>query len=219
VSFGPGQGRVLVKVCGITNQEDAVAAVAAGADALGFVFWPSSPRAISPAAAAEIARELPSSVARVGVFVDAEPEELARAADLVGLDLLQLLGPETPEAFARLPRPALKVMRVAAGFRAEEALAFSATSAGILFDTYRREAPGGTGVSFDWGLARGLREQLPFLVLAGGLTPENVAQAIDAVRPHAVDVSSGVEASPGRKDVAKLQAFVGAARGVMEGAK
>jgi phosphoribosylanthranilate isomerase len=216
VSFGPGQPRVLVKVCGITNEEDAQAALEAGADALGFVFWPRSPRVISPLAAAEITRVLPASVARVGVFVDARVDDLARTADLVGLDLLQLHGQERPEACAGLPRPALKALRVGPGFRAEDALAYAGVTAGILLDTLRADRPGGTGAAFDWALARGLRERLSFLVLAGGLTPRNVVRALEEVRPHAVDVSSGVEKSPGRKDPEKLRAFLEAARTVME---
>jgi phosphoribosylanthranilate isomerase len=216
VSFGPGHPRLLVKVCGITSAGDAHAAVAAGADALGFVFWPRSPRAVSPAQAAAIARELPSGVATVGVFVEEDKDALARVADNVGLDLLQLVGPEPPEAFADLPRPALKVLRVSPEFRAEDALPFAGRAAGVLLDTHRGESPGGTGLAFDWSRALGLRERLPFLVLAGGLTPDNVARAVAQVRPHAVDVSSGVEASPGRKDTRKLQAFLEAARSVME---
>ncbi len=207
--------RLFVKVCGITSPEDARAAVEAGADALGFVFWPMSPRKVAPERAAAIARDLPPFVLRVGVFVDMPREGMARIADTVGLDLLQLHGDEPPEALAGLPRRALKAVRVGKGFQSEEATRFAAHAAGLLVDTRlpgETQLPGGTGVPFDWGLVKGLAEQVPFLVLAGGLGPANVAEAVRAVRPHAVDVSSGVETLPGRKDPAKIRAFLEAAR-------
>ncbi|MGE5126179.1 MAG: phosphoribosylanthranilate isomerase [Betaproteobacteria bacterium] len=207
--------RLFVKICGITSTEDARVAVEAGADALGFVFFPMSPRKVAPERAAAITRELPPFVLRVGVFVNAPREEMARVADAVGLDLLQLHGEEPPEALAGLPRRAIKAVRVDRGFRSEEAIRFAGHAAGLLVDTRlpgETQMPGGTGVSFDWRLVKGLAEQVPFLVLAGGLGPANVAEAVRAVRPHAVDVSSGVETLPGRKDAAKIRAFVAAAR-------
>ncbi len=207
-------GRLLVKICGITSEGDAALAVDAGADAIGFVFWPRSARKVSPERAAAIARELPDAVLRVGVFVDAPAEEMTRVADAVGLDLLQLHGEEPPAALAGLPRPVLKAIRVGPGFSRDEALRYVANAAGILVDTRLagEERRGGTGAAFDWSLVKGLAERVPFLVLAGGLGPSNVAEAIRAVRPHAVDVSSGVEAGPGRKDPEKVRAFVDAAR-------
>ena len=205
-------GRLLVKVCGITSPVDAALAVDAGADAIGLVFWSRSPRAVSSERAVTIARVLPEAVLRVGVFVDASADEMRRVAESVGLDLLQLHGEEPPEALARLPRPVLKAVRVGPGFSRDEALRYLATAAGILLDTRLPGQRGGTGVPFDWSLVKGLAERVPFLVLAGGLDPSNVAEAIRAVRPHAVDVSSGVEASPGRKDPEKVRAFVVAAR-------
>ena len=207
--------RTLIKVCGITTAEDGLFAVETGADALGFVFWNMSPRRVDVERAAAISRVLPPFVLRVGVFVDASRDEMARAADTVGLDLLQLHGDEPPEAFAGLPRRALKAVRVGRGFKAKEALRYAGKAAGLLVDTRLAgdtSMPGGTGVPFDWSLVKGLREQVPFLVLAGGLSAENVAGAIEAVRPHAVDVSSGVEAVPGRKDPARVKAFVEAVR-------
>ena len=140
---------------------------------------------------------------------------MARAADAVGLDLLQLHGDEPPEALAGLPRPALKAVRVGKGFAEEEALRYASVAAGILVDTRlpgETQLPGGTGVPFDWSLVKGLASRVSFLMLAGGLGPANVAQAMRAVRPHAVDVSSGVEALPGRKDPEKVRAFVKAVR-------
>jgi phosphoribosylanthranilate isomerase len=205
-------GRVLVKVCGLTTPEDAAAVAEAGADAAGFVFWPGSPRAVEPAAAARIARALPPFVLRVGVFVDASPDLLRRTADEVGLDLLQLHGGEQPSALAGLPRRALKAVRVGTGFVPEDALRFEGHAAGILLDTRSDRAPGGTGEAFDWSLARAVRERASFLVLAGGLASANVAAAIRALRPDAVDVSSGVESAPGRKDPQRIREFVAAVR-------
>jgi phosphoribosylanthranilate isomerase len=214
--------RLIVKICGITSPEDARAAVEAGADALGFVFWHMSTRKLEVARAAAIARGLPPFVLRVGVFVDASRDEMARIADDVGLDLLQLHGDEPPEAIAGLPRRALKAVRVGKGFAADEALRFVGKAAGLLVDTRlpgETQMPGGTGVAFDWSLVQGLAARVPFLVLAGGLGPGNVAEAIRAVRPHAVDVSSGVEGLPGRKDPAKMKAFVDAARAAEGGGR
>jgi phosphoribosylanthranilate isomerase len=201
-----------VKVCGITSPEDAALAADAGADAVGLVFWPGSPRCVDVARARRIASALPAFVLRVGVFVDASRDAQARAAEEAGLDLLQLHGAEAPGDCAGLPRRCLKALRVGAGFRAEQADAYAGIAAGILLDTGDSALPGGTGRSFDWTLAREVRARVPFLVLAGGLTPENVAGAIALVKPDAVDVSSGVESAPGRKDAGRLRAFVAAAK-------
>ena len=209
--------RLFVKICGITTPEDARLAVEAGADALGFVFWPMSPRRVDPAAAAAIARELPPFVLRVGVFVNTPRQEMARIAEAVGLDILQLHGDEPPEALIGLPRRAIKAVRVGRGFVADDASRYVSVTAGLLVDTRLAgdtQAPGGSGVPFDWSLVKGLATRVPFLVLAGGLTPAHVAEAVRAVRPHAVDVASGVETLPGRKDPARVRAFVAAARAV-----
>ena len=164
-------------------------------------------------AARRIARALPPFVLRVGVFVDARGEEMARAVEEVGLDLLQLHGHEPPEVVADLPRRALKAVGVGEGFTPEDALRYEGRAAGILLDTRRDGgAPGGTGQSFDWTRVRAVREKASFLMLAGGLDPGNVHLALTAVRPDGVDVSSGVEAAPGRKDAEKVRAFVAAVR-------
>ena len=209
--------RVFVKVCGITTAGDGLAAAEAGADALGFVFHHASPRFVEGEQAAAISRILPPMVLRVGLFVDATRDEMARTADVVGLDLLQLHGHEPPEAFEGLPRRALKALRVGSDFDPEDALRYEA-ACGILVDTRLADetAPlGGTGTPFDWTLVRGLRERVGFLMLAGGLDPTNVAKAIESVRPHAVDVSSGVEGRrPGRKDPSRVKAFLDAVRKV-----
>jgi phosphoribosylanthranilate isomerase len=158
-----------------------------------------------------IGTALPASVVRVGVFVDASRDEMARVADAAGLDLLQLHGEEPPELLAGLPRRALKAIRVGSGFVAEDALRYG-DALGLLLDTRSREMPGGTGRAFDWSLVRGVPERARFVVLAGGLTPDNVTAALAAVRPHGVDASSGLETAPGRKDPARVRAFVAAAR-------
>ena len=207
--------RLFVKICGITSPEDGVAAVEAGADAIGLVFWPESPRAVTPEGARAIGEALPPFVVRVGVFVDATRDEMTRVADAAGLDMLQLHGDEPPEAFAGLPRRALKAVRVGDDFAPDDALCYAGKAAGVLVDTRLpggTPLPGGTGVPFDWTLVKGLAEQVRFLVLAGGLAPENVAAAIRAVRPHGVDVSSGVESAPGRKDPKRVKAFLDAVR-------
>ena len=203
--------RLFVKVCGITSPEDAACAAEAGADAIGMVFWPGSPRAVSLDRALAIGAALPASVVKVGVFVDASRDEMARVADAAGLDLLQLHGEEPPELLAGLPRRALKAIRVGSGFVAEDALRY-ADALGLLLDTRSAETPGGTGRAFDWSLVRGVRERARFVVLAGGLTPDNLSAALAAVRPHGVDASSGLETAPGRKDPARVRAFVAAAR-------
>jgi phosphoribosylanthranilate isomerase len=206
--------RLFVKICGITSLEDGLAAEAAGADAVGFVFWPKSPRAVTPARAAGIGAALASAMVRVGVFVDATPDEMARVADEARLDLLQLHGDEVPETARRLCRPAWKALRVGPEFSSREARRWSGRVAGLLLDTRVPAAPGGTGESFDWSLARSTRDLTRFLMLAGGLTAASVERAIAMTRADGVDVSSGVESAPGRKDHAKLRAFVAAVRRV-----
>jgi indole-3-glycerol phosphate synthase/phosphoribosylanthranilate isomerase len=208
-------GRTVVKICGITSVEDGLVAARAGADAVGLVFWPRSPRHVTLEQARRISHALPPFVTRVGVFVDAERAFVERAVEQAGLDLLQLHGDEPPETCASLPRPALKALRVGPGFRAEEAARYAGHARGLLLDTRLDDEgglPGGTGVPFDWSLVRTIREKASFLMLAGGLTPDNVRVALSAVRPDAVDVSSGVESAPGRKDAARVRAFVDAVR-------
>ncbi|GIX07608.1 MAG: N-(5'-phosphoribosyl)anthranilate isomerase [Candidatus Poribacteria bacterium] len=196
---------VQVKVCGITRLEDAMVCVEAGADALGFVFYEPSPRFITPETAAAIAERLPPFVVRVGVFVDAPAEEMEAIARLVGLDCLQLHGQEPPELCASLSRRVLKAVRV--GERLDFPFESYQTVGAFLLDTYVPGLPGGTGQAFRWELAQQAK-RYGRIVLAGGLTPENVAEAIQIARPDGVDVSSGVEAAPGRKDPAKVRAFL-----------
>ena len=216
-NLSPSIARIMsvrVKIGGITNLADARAAIAAGADALGFVFVPGTPRYISPDLAGEIVRELPPFIARVGLFVDAETRTVAEALVRSGMDTLQFHGEETPD-FVRQFRRAVKVMK-AFRVRGEETLlrlpAYADAADAILLDAYVAGAHGGTGAQFDWELAIQARALGRPLVLAGGLTPANVAEAVRTVRPYGVDVSSGVESAPGQKDPAKLEEFVRAAR-------
>ena len=204
---------VKVKVCGITNLDDALAALAAGADALGFNFYRRSPRYIAPEAARRIISELPPDAALcVGVFVNEDSAAtVARMAAESGVGAVQLHGDETPEYCAELSaHRVIKALRVGKDFAPERATEYRAES--ILLDAFSASARGGTGETFDWELARRTREVVGQLYLAGGLTVENVADAIAAVRPYAVDVCSGVELAPGRKDAARMRAFVAAVR-------
>jgi phosphoribosylanthranilate isomerase len=202
-----------VKICGITTVGDGVLAARCGADAIGLVLWPQSPRAVDLAAARAISSALPPLVHRVGVFVNPTRAEVERAVAEAGLDVVQLHGDETPEFCRDLPARVLKAVRVGPGFDAGDALRFENAAGGLLLDTrVEGAAPGGTGRAFDWALARSVRERARYLVLAGGLTPDNVGRAVAAVEPDAVDVSSGVESAPGRKDPARVRAFVRAVR-------
>lgn len=203
-----------IKICGITRPEDGDHAVEAGAWALGMVFWPRSPRALGVEEAVDLARPLRRRAELVGVFVNQPLDEVVGIAELVGLSWVQLHGDEGPsfcEAVAR--RAGVKVMK-AARVRAKADVqaidAFRNVDAHLL-DAYRAGEPGGTGATFDWALARERRSEVP-LVLAGGLTPENVGEGIAQTAPWAVDVSSGVEAAPGIKDPEKVEAFVAAVR-------
>ena len=207
--------RTLVKICGITREEDGLLAVEAGAAAVGFVFYAMSPRRVEIARAKEIASVLPPFVLRVGVFVDETRGQMLRAADEVGLDILQLHGDEQPELLKNLSRRAIKAVRVGRGFDTADAVLWGERASGVVVDTRlvgETVMPGGTGVPFDWDLVRGLRDRVPFLMLAGGLSPENVGSAVRLVHPHAVDVSSAVESLPGRKEPEKVRAFVDAVR-------
>jgi phosphoribosylanthranilate isomerase len=199
-----------VKICGITNLEDALVAADAGADAVGFIFA-ESPRRVSVAQAASICRQLPPFVARVGVFVNAPTEEIRAVAAEVGLTAIQLSGDEPPEDAAALaPIPVLKAFRV----RDEavlERLAEYAVHA-VLLDGYAPALYGGTGVRVPVAIAHSAAERGLRVVVAGGLDPDNVAEVVSAARPYGVDVGSGVEAHPGRKDSASIRAFIAAVR-------
>lgn len=202
--------RTRIKICGITSVADALAVASAGADAIGLVFYPPSPRAVTAARGAEIVRALPPFVTAVGLFVDPAPAEVEATLRACPLGMLQFHGDEPPELCERFARPYLKAIRVRPGVDLLESLAPYAAAAGWLLDAYREGEYGGTGASFDWDLVpKGLPRPL---VLSGGLTPENVAAAVRRVRPWAVDVSSGVESAKGVKDAARVAAFVAGVR-------
>lgn len=200
--------RVRVKICGVTRREDALYAAGAGADAIGFVLYAESPRRVEPEAAAAIARALPPFVSRVGLFVDAAPELVRSLLAVVPLDLLQFHGSEPPELCRSFGRSYLKAVRMQPGVDFAGYEQRYADAAGLLLDASVAGKAGGTGRTFDWALVPRKR-RLP-VVLAGGLTPENVAGAIDSVRPWAVDVSGGVESAHGIKDHARIAALVAA---------
>lgn len=197
-----------VKVCGITNLEDALAALEAGADMLGFNFYARSPRYLTPADARSIIESLPASASCVGVFVnESAPAEVERIAREAGLGAVQLHGDETPEFCQNLRGlTTIKALRVGADYNVETAAAYDTDA--VLLDAYVTGARGGTGHTFDWALASLTRERVRKLFLAGGLNPDNVATAVTAVRPYAVDVCSGVETAPGRKSLELMRRFV-----------
>jgi phosphoribosylanthranilate isomerase len=217
---------VYVKVCGITNLEDARVAAEAGADFLGFIFYPPSPRYIAPELAGEIVRAIRADFGDaaprcVGVFVDVPADEVRASIAANGLDLAQLHGAETPEMVAALAPHSFKALRPQTLAEAQENLAIYRLPAtgyrlpftpDLLVDAYHPQHKGGTGLVADLESARWLAERCQ-LLLAGGLTPENVADAITQVKPWGVDVSSGVEAAKGKKDHAKVRAFMEATKG------
>ncbi len=194
-----------IKICGITNLEDAQYAVAAGADALGFVFYERSPRYIHPEKAGQIVSELPPFVTTVGLFVNAASDIIRQTMRVAGLGVVQLHGDESPEDCHLNQHPVIKAVRV----KGADSLAGidDYQVSALLLDTWSDQQYGGTGESFDWQLAKKLTGHLP-IILAGGLTPDNVAQAIQVVNPYAVDVSSGVEKSPRHKDHNKIRKFI-----------
>jgi phosphoribosylanthranilate isomerase len=203
-----------VKICGITNWVDAKASVDAGASALGFNFYAPSPRAVSPAAAWEIIRRLPPFVESIGVFVNWQPEAVSSLARALRLHGVQLHGDESAGDVETLAAQitVIKAVQVKSGFRPESLKKFSAASA-ILLDGFREGLHGGTGATLNWSLAAQAASHAN-IILAGGLTPSNVAEAISIARPYAVDVASGVEARPGKKDAQLVRAFMSAVTSV-----
>ncbi len=202
---------IRVKICGITQVEDALAAAAAGADAIGLVFYARSPRAVDIERARAIIAALPPFVTTVGLFVDIERAELDDILASVPLDLLQFHGDESPEQCEGFNRPYIKALRVRAGDDIAARVDYYPGASGVLLDTYVDGVPGGTGAAFDWSLVPPALSKP--VILAGGLHAGNVASAVAQVRPYAVDVSGGVEASKGIKDAEKIGAFIRAARG------
>lgn len=203
--------RVRIKMCGATNLEDALAGAAAGVDALGFIFHEKSPRHVGPETARLIIAQLPPFVDAVGVFVDRDREEVGKIARFCGLSCVQLHGRESPAYCAALasslPCQLIKALRVGAHLQAEDVAPYHAHVRGFLLDTYQKGQEGGTGQCFDWSLIAKLQLRRDF-ILAGGLDAHNVRAAIESVRPYGIDVNSGVESSPGRKDHGQIRALV-----------
>ncbi len=198
--------RTRIKFCGLTREQDVADAVAAGADALGFVLWPGSRRHVDEDRLAVLAARVPAFVTRVGLFVDASPELILRASQ--HLDLLQFHGEETPAFCAGFERPWIKALRMRDELDLHDAAEAYAGAQALLLDAYRPGVPGGTGETFDWSRIPASLEKP--VILAGGLTADNVAGAIEQVCPFAVDVSGGVETEPGCKDARLLSAFAAA---------
>ena len=198
-------GRTRVKICGLTRREDAALAVSLGADAIGFVFWPRSPRAVDPSDARALHAGLPPLVSRVGVFVDASPADVADVVRRAGLDVVQLHGDEPVDAYAGVGVRVVKVASLVTPDDVEHVLAWPGEITPLV-DAVDRQRRGGTGRLADWALAARVAAERPML-LAGGLAADNIAEAIARVRPWGVDVSSGVEEAPGIKSPARLRAF------------
>jgi len=199
---------VRVKVCGITNLEDALAAFFNGADAIGFVFYKKSPRYITYAEAGNISRILPKKILRVGVFVDAKEDEIKKAARLCGLDMLQFHGEETPGFCSRFKGyKVIKAFRVREGFDLRRLRGYKTFA--YLFDAFSKDKAGGTGRKFDWNLLKKADKIKRPVFLSGGLNRRNIKYALKALDPEWVDVSSGVESRPGKKDHKKIEEFIG----------
>ncbi|MCP4127974.1 MAG: phosphoribosylanthranilate isomerase [Gammaproteobacteria bacterium] len=198
--------RTRVKICGITSPQDAHAAVSLGADALGLVFYPPSPRAVSIEQAEAVVRDLPPFVTVVGLFVNEDREKIGGILSRVHLDLLQFHGDESPDECIGHGRPHIKAIRMRDGVDLYAERERYSAAAGLLLDTYRKDTPGGTGEAFNWGAIPA--ELAGSIILAGGLAPDNIEQAIKQVRPYAVDVSGGVEREKGIKDREKISAFM-----------
>lgn len=205
------EGRTRIKICGMSEKLLVQEAVAAGVDAVGFIFAPGSPRAVEPEQAREIIAGLPPFVDAVGVFVNAEADLVRDIVQYCGLTLVQLHGDEPPAYCRAMPIRVLKAIRVGEESRAEDLAPYRGCVAAFLLDTYHPKLAGGTGHIFDWQLVGRLAPPAP-VILAGGLTPDNVGAAIATVRPFAVDLNSGVESAPGRKSATLIRQAVAAVR-------
>jgi phosphoribosylanthranilate isomerase len=203
--------QVKVKICGITNISDAIAAVDFGADALGFVFFEGSPRYILPEAAAAIINQLPPFTTTIGVFVDEKPEQVEKIIALTRIDIVQFHGNEPP-GMCDVSRHSIKAIRVKSLESLEPLNNYKDRVSAFLLDTFTPNVLGGTGQIFNWDIAV-YAKQFGRIILAGGLTPDNVAEAVKRVRPYGVDVSSGVESKKGEKDHKKMKLFIGRAKG------
>jgi len=199
--------RTRIKVCGMREPAEVAGVVAAGVDAIGLIFVEKSPRHIDPDRAREIVESLPPFVDAVGVFVDQDAAQVNEIVRYCGLTKVQLHGTESPAYCAAINCRVMKVFRVKESLTREDLLPYADEVSGFLFDTFQEKVAGGTGQTFDWSLLEKLAPPRP-VILAGGLTPENVGEAVRQVRPFAVDLNSGVECAPGRKDIAKVRAAI-----------
>jgi len=199
-----------IKICGITNIEDALAAVKLGADALGFIFYGKSKRYIEPGKASEITNLLPPFVKKVGVFTNEDHGIIRDITHEVKLDLLQIHGDETPGYCEQLEIPYMKAFRLKDNSSLNEVNEYKTDY--ILFDTYSKDEYGGTGRAFDWDILKGRPFENKYVILSGGLNPGNVGEAVSLLAPYAVDVSSGVEESPGKKNIEKINKFIEAVK-------
>lgn len=202
---------VRVKICGVTNPEDALFSVAQGVDALGFIFYEPSPRYVDPECVSEIVSQLPPFVTPVGVFVNKAREEVLEISRSTGIRAIQLHGDETPADCLGYPFPVIRSLRVGDGFNPASLSDYPVDT--FLLDTAKKGWYGGTGETFDWQVARAATAH-GRIILSGGMDPSNVADAVRMVKPYAVDCGSGVEAAPGRKDHARIREFLGALRSV-----
>lgn len=198
-----------VKFCGMTRPDDIAKAVALGVDALGFVFYKPSSRCVSAETASDLMRDIPAFVTRVGLFVDEKADIIRQTAEECRLNLIQFHGDESPEFCDKLAHPYIKAFRVRPEMDIEAEMNRYPNASGFLLDTYVKGQPGGTGERFDWGLIPKTDQPI---ILAGGLTPDNAKDAIDAIAPWALDVSGGIEIEPGRKDPDKMARFIDACR-------
>jgi len=203
--------KVRIKICGITNLDDAMAAVDFGADALGFVFFKESPRFISYKNAAVVIKSLPSFITTIGVFVDEKPKEIEKITDTTGIDVIQLHGSEPPE-MCNLSRRIIKAIRVKSLESLDPLIYYRDIVSVFLLDTFTPNVFGGTGQIFNWDIAVEAK-QFGRIILSGGLTPDNISNAVTRVKPYGVDVSSGVESEKGKKDHKKMKLFIERAKG------
>jgi phosphoribosylanthranilate isomerase len=204
-----GYGMPRVKICGITNLDDARYASACGADALGFVFYKDSPRCVDPGQAQRIIAELPPMITTVGLFVNESPDRIRQTVEFCGLNAVQLHGDEKPDQCCYAPYRVIKALRLRPGI--DDSVFSSYQVSALLLDAYVPDKPGGTGQRCDWDRAKKIASRHR-VILAGGLNPDNVTEAVRQVQPYAVDVSSGVEIKPGQKDPEKVASFIRMAR-------
>ncbi|NWF76977.1 MAG: phosphoribosylanthranilate isomerase [Nitrospirae bacterium] len=198
---------VRVKICGITNIADAFAAIEAGADALGFVFYKASPRSITPEKASEIIRKIPPLLSTVGVFVNENPVKIKKIINITRIDVVQLHGEEPPDMCELISNKIIKAFRVKSLESLDPLIHYKNKVSAFLLDTYTPDIFGGTGQIFNWDIAIDAK-QFGQIILAGGLTPDNITSAVKRVRPYAVDVSSGIESEKGKKDHKKMKLFI-----------